>query len=208
MPDENPLILPILNIIKKQKTASGIYQLITTLENNNYVLVKNISNQSHDLILFQKNFVVMNALYQLKKDLIETGYGLSISSLKIELIPEVESGQSLLSKIEQDCDKTSDALSLYYLNWGNFNQVDEGQVKGLLNDFWLRFEKNSKKQTKIDKRLDSLHVLGLESNASWKNIQQTYRQLVIMCHPDKGGNSLQFIKIREAYIFLKLTQDI
>jgi len=208
MLDQNPLILPILEILKNREEPPGIHQLITILENNNYTLTKKQDDQSYNLLLFQKNFVVMNALYQLKKDLVDTGYMLHISTLKIKLVSTESYHQGLLTEIVQESYKSNDALSEYYLDWNNFNQIDDAQVDTLLNDFWLGFQKNSKKQYKIDKRLDSLHVLGLESNASWKNIQQTYRQLVTICHPDKGGDSLQFIKIREAYIFLKFTQNM
>ncbi|VAW56843.1 hypothetical protein MNBD_GAMMA07-465 [hydrothermal vent metagenome] len=208
MHKQNPLILAILNILKLEKKSLSLYQLMRILENNDYILSQKIDNQSQDLLLFQKNFVVMNALYQLKSDLMDTGYTLNISSLKIELVHETTIPKSSLTNDDIEDDKTHAALSEYYLNWYNYKQTDEAGVEALLNSFWHEYEKIYKKQHETDKRLDSLRILGLESKASWKNIQQTYRQLVTICHPDKGGDSLQFIKIREAYLVLKLTQNM
>ncbi len=201
---ENPLILVIFNILKKNNQSLSLYQLMGILEKNNYDITFSSINSSHDLLLFRKNFVVMNALYQLKNDLLDSDYTLKISSLEIILLSADKKNQC----VTEDDAVSNASLSNYYLDWNNFTSTNEGDVEKLLNNFWSQYSKLSLESNEIDKRLDSLHILGLEFNASWKNIQQAYRKLIIVCHPDKGGDTLQFIKIREAYLILKLTRKL
>jgi len=203
--DDNPLILSVLSALKETKESLSLYELMKILENTGYDLVRSSDESSADMKLFRKNFVVMNALYQLKRDLNDSAYSLYISSLKIELIANKQIDDQLLSVDSAEDLRTDDALSTYYLDWNNYNSTDEEGVECLLKSFWNSYTDYHKWHHQDDKRLDYLQVLGLESSASWKDIQQTYRQLIKVYHPDKGGDSLKFIKIREAYLILKLT---
>ena len=198
-------MLTVLSALKESVEPLSLYQLIKILENTGYDLEKSSDDTSANMKLFRKNFVVMNALYQLQNDLIDSGYSLTISSLKIELISQSQFNNQPLSVDSAEDSLTDEALSTYYLNWDNYTSTDERGVEVLLSSFWRSYTSYHKWHHQDDKRLDSLQVLGLESSASWKDIQQTYRQLVKVYHPDKGGNSLEFIKIREAYLILKLT---
>jgi DnaJ-class molecular chaperone len=47
--------------------------------------------------------------------------------------------------------------------------------------------------------LTNLHILELEKPTSKDKIQQAYRRLVKIHHPDRGGVSAQFIAIKQAY---------
>ena len=49
---------------------------------------------------------------------------------------------------------------------------------------------------------DPFKVLGLKRSASDEDIKTKYRELIIH-HPDKGGDHEEFIRIQEAYDFLK-----
>ncbi|MCW9048478.1 MAG: DnaJ domain-containing protein [Gammaproteobacteria bacterium] len=202
---DNPLILTVLSALKESDSSLSLYQLMKILENTGFDLERSSKETSYDMRIFRKNFVVMNALYQLKKDMLDSGYSLFISSLKIELIAQngVENRSLIIDSAEDLL--TQEALSAYYLNWDNYNSIDDQGVVDLLKSFWNSYTDYNQRHFQVDKRLDSLQVLGLESSASWKDIQQTYRQLVKVYHPDKGGNSLKFIRIREAYLILKLT---
>jgi len=203
MHNDNPLVIVILKILRDTHESLSLYKLIKILEKSGYKLADDDSKESNEMVLFRKNFIVMNALYQIKSDLCSTGMELFISSLKIELIPvSTDKEKDLTVQIADE------ALSKYYLDWENFHMIDEAGVEKLLESFWVCFTNHEKNQNYIDKRLDSLQVLGLESSASWKDIQQTYRQLITVYHPDKGGDSLKFIKIREAYLTLKFTLKI
>ncbi len=210
MHTDNPLCLAVLGILKKAEQSLSLYELMKLLEGDGYVLALESTIESSELCLFRKNFVVMNALYQIQKDVMDSGYSLYISSLKIELSVEqavdMESVVTLLSCQDSDI-LAGIALSQYYLDWDNYHSTDEQAVETLLKCFWSRYAEHNQYQQANDKRLDSLQVFGLESNASWKHIEQAYRQLISVYHPDKGGDSTQFIKIREAYLILKLTQN-
>ncbi|RDH80758.1 MAG: hypothetical protein DIZ80_17175 [endosymbiont of Galathealinum brachiosum] len=205
MSTENPLILAILNELKQSDDVLSLYKLMQILEQLGFALNKSEPDETSEMKLFRKNFVVMNALYQLRKDLSGSGFSLFISSLKIELIPELKINAQDLS-VEDSNTTTDDALSDYFLNWDNYHLTDEQGVDELLSSFWDSYTNYHEWHDAKDKRLDSLHALGLKSSASWKDIQQSYRQLITVYHPDKGGDSLKFIKIREAYLILKLTQ--
>ncbi len=202
---DNPLVLTILNELRQSDESLSLYKLIKILEKQGYVLADQEVDESSQMMLFRKNFVVMNALYQLKLNLIDSGFNLFISSLKIQLIPELNI-DTLAPAVRSSDVQADAALSDYYLNWDNFYLTDEQGVEKLLSGFWNCFTKYHQSHHVDDKRLDSLQVLGLESSASWKDIQQAYRQLITVYHPDKGGDSLKFIKIREAFLILKLTR--
>ncbi len=204
MHKENLLTFVIFDILKTIKKPLTLYQLMGILEKNNYDITHTCEISDHNLLLFRKNFIVMNALYQLKGELKNLDYELKISSLEIMLL---DTAQNIQSITENDAN-SSVCLSEFYLDWNNFTSTNEEDVEKLLNGFWCQYNKLSLESNEIDKRLDSLHILGLESNASWKNIQNTYRKLIIVCHPDKGGDTLKFIKIREAYLILKLTRKL
>jgi DnaJ-class molecular chaperone len=46
-------------------------------------------------------------------------------------------------------------------------------------------------------------VLGVSKTASDDEIKRAFRKLILKCHPDKGGNSEEFIKVRDSYDVLK-----
>jgi len=55
----------------------------------------------------------------------------------------------------------------------------------------------------MDKQAEALECLGLDTGASWQEIQTIYRQQVGQHHPDKGGEKIRFMEIRRAYELLK-----
>ena len=116
---------------------------------------------------------------------------LVISPLMIKLEPHVPMEQAGLPS--PDCDA---ALRSYYLKWQHLEETTGDDVKALLSGFWQRFYT-------FDQQPEALDYLGLDADASWPEIQQTYRRLAASHHPDKGGDKMLFIKIREAYELLK-----
>ena len=50
---------------------------------------------------------------------------------------------------------------------------------------------------------DPFKVLGLKRSASDEDIKTKYRELILIHHPDKGGDHDEFIRIQEAYETLK-----
>lgn len=204
---ENPLCLSILSVLKNTDAGISLFDLMKSLEQQGLDLSGNTDAEvSHEVLLFRKNFVLMNALYALQSEIKESGFFLYISSLKILLYSDKDQLTDLSTDNLEDAKKVDEALSEYYLDWSNFNQADKSYVDALFSSFWKKYNEINKKSFNQDKRSYALQILGVESSASWNHIQQAYRQKVAICHPDKGGTSQQFIEIREAFQFLKLNQ--
>jgi hypothetical protein len=51
-------------------------------------------------------------------------------------------------------------------------------------------------------------ILQLPDDFNQEILKQNYRQLVLKCHPDKGGKESDFVKISQAYNFLTKNQGI
>ena len=47
------------------------------------------------------------------------------------------------------------------------------------------------------------NIMGVETNASFSEIKDAYRNLIIQHHPDKGGNKNIFQKIQDAWAVLR-----
>lgn len=163
------------------------FELMKDLELHNST-IKSLDGYD-ELTLFKKHFLIMNALYKLQDFYHrEQGRALLINATKIELrehAPEASS-QHLSSN-------SSEAkLKTYYLDWSNLVEMDQDSVEKLLDDFWSKF-------FALDKRKESLELLGLASTASEKEIKSRFKSLAAQHHPDRGGDAETFIQIRLAY---------
>ena len=185
----NPLVIPILDILKDSTDKIGEYDIIRRLEQQGIDFP--VDSDSYNVIMFKKHFMTMNALYHLQQDLFEDGYYLNISALDIAIEPLDESSneQSLLDSAEHK-------LRDYYLDWQHFKTTGEAEINELLSGFWNKYHA-------LDKQAEALEILELDSDASWEHVKHTYRRLVTEHHPDKGGNDARFIEIRSAYEVLR-----
>lgn len=184
----NPLTILILQILKNNKTEISEYDLIQQLEESG---IEFPQEESTELSLFKKHFLIMNALYALQNDLIDDGYFLSVTPLVIKMKKMVT-----LSDTKDLIDHTDKKLSEYYLDWQIYEDTSQQNVNDLLNGFWEKF-------SAVDKKLEALKILGLEADVNKDQLVQAYRRLAAKHHPDKGGNDEDFIKLREAYEILK-----
>ena len=48
------------------------------------------------------------------------------------------------------------------------------------------------------------NILNIDENSTQEEIKKAYKKLIIINHPDKGGDAIQFNKIHEAYQILSL----
>ena len=182
---KNPLIPDILSLLHQHSEGINEYLIIKSLEE--HIGFENIGDD-YQLAIFQKHFMVMNALYQLQKQLMkEEQLFLDISPLKIQLI--TRSNQSNYKELTESDDAK---LNEYYLDWSNFENTDREDVKNLLENFWKLY-------TNADNRLAALAILELKEDACSETINQRYRKLAAIYHPDKGGDQATFIRIRQAY---------
>jgi hypothetical protein len=187
----NPLIVPILALLHDTPEGMSEHELITQLMSEGDHFTEQAS--SGNLALFQKHFLVMNALYQIQDSMLEWGMSLQIDPLLIKFVASKEATPSAGMDIS-----ANEPLRRYYLDWGNLHETTESDVSNLLRGFWDRYYA-------IDKQTESLQRLGLTGSEkmSWEIIQRRYRELITLHHPDKGGEPAQFIEIREAYELLK-----
>ena len=182
---KNPLIPDILSLLQQYPEGITEYLIIKSLEE--HICFEPIGDD-YQLAIFQKHFMVMNALYQLQKQLLdEEQLYLDISPLKIHL---VSANQQTNSRQLAESDESK--LSEYYLEWSNYENTSKQDVEELLGSFWALYISK-------DDRLSALEVLGLEEDADDEIIKQRYRELAIIHHPDKGGDANTFIRIRQAY---------
>ena len=182
---KNPLIPDILSLLNQHSEGITEYLIIQSLEEHRSFA--NIAND-YQLAIFQKHFMVMNALHQLQKQLMEEEQlFLEISPLRIQLISH-NNQSNYKELIESDDEK----LSEYYLDWSNFENTDKKDVENLLEGFWKLY-------INADNRLAALATLELKEDACSKTISQRYRELAAIHHPDKGGDQATFISIRQAY---------
>ena len=47
--------------------------------------------------------------------------------------------------------------------------------------------------------MDYYNILGVNRNASTGKIKKAYKRASMQHHPDRGGNSDEFIKVQQAY---------
>ncbi|MBV1905241.1 MAG: DnaJ domain-containing protein [Pseudomonadales bacterium] len=188
MSDSNPLVIPILRILRHSTAPQTLLGLFDQCSNELALLVTD-SEQS-ELALFQKNFFLMNALYQIQVQVLEEGYFLSVSPLDIQLTDSDSTAGSQLAV------GGGGKLATYYLNWDNLKSISSDEVEHLLNQFWERY-------LSLDKEQEAKEILGIRGNLAWTETVATYRRLASENHPDRGGSAANFVKIREAYEVLK-----
>lgn len=180
----NPFVMDVLRILKQRPGGVKIYELLTGL---NQDLVNQVVNtEDYNVSIFRKNFLLMNALYQLQLRLLKDGLYLSIGQIEVQLIPTQQVNQKKLTSAGEQ------RIREYYFNWENYEKTRSEDVVRLLDTFWSHY-------SATDKLTDAMIVLGVTHASEWSEIQRKYRSLARENHPDKGGDTQRFIEIREAY---------
>lgn len=183
---DNPLKASILSILKSYPQGVSEYDIIKGLRSQRLVEGDNDRLPTDSLAMFRIHFMVMNALYSLQEELLDSEIMLSISPLLIQLHFAGTTSATALT------DSAEPALREYYLDWSHFDKADHDTVNQLLHQFWQRFLAS-------DQRAEALDILGLEHQSNWQDIRRRYQQLIQKYHPDKGGDEQKFIAIRAAY---------
>ena len=158
--------------------------------------------------LFQKQFIIQSALIELQEDYRVLNQGdpsyipdpedartLTLSSVDVALVDTVYGGEESdhMRSLE---DAAAQVLLEHYRDYSRFFNATSENVASLLQLFWAQFSAYEAKD-------EAFMVLGVSADASWSEIQSTYRALVAQHHPDRGGEASHFIRIREAYEKLK-----
>ena len=189
---ENPLLWPILDILRKQPSNWKVHTLAHELSQKGYIQQL---DESPDKDLFKRNFLLMNALYQLQETLYPDGW-LQVEAMNIVLMSAIEASRHSVD--------TNDPLREYYLDWKNY-EADEGEVRRLLNEFWSRYQRyiGGSSSSDLD-RAKALSLFELSADATKAEIRKQWRKLALRWHPDRdNGDSERFRVLCDAWNVLR-----
>ncbi len=164
------------------------YEVIGHLQSIGRIPTKSLRQP---LSLFRCHFLIFNALYRLQYLTHQhQQYQISISSIRIELLPYPKFGTSNDKNISHH-----DSLALFYTDLSQLNQTREQDVTRLLKSFWEEFLCPKRKQ-------NALTTLGIDpqdmNRIDFPFIKKQYRRLIMKHHPDRGGSSEKMIAIHQA----------
>lgn len=145
--------------------------------------------------LFKRNFLIMNALYQLQQEVFAEGQYLHVEALNIYLSPQLDGHQLALD----------DPLRSYYLDWQHYETSSE-EVSALLDNFWQRFAFNGARQ-QLTIKPDELNAIKtrwqLPEGYDRRMLSQCWRKQALTHHPDKSGDEETFKRLMNEYEILK-----
>lgn len=129
---KNPLITPILAMLKAQPHGLKEFDILKSLQNQ-FPEFSQLADDTN-LQLFRQHFLIMNALYQLQSQLWqEDNLMLSIEATQIRLL----STQHISTSDNTSINNSPDAkLAAYYLDWSEYEKTDEADVARLLDSFY------------------------------------------------------------------------
>ncbi|WP_057830429.1 DNA-J related domain-containing protein [Colwellia sp. TT2012] len=185
----NPFIISILGYLREQNSSCSLVDLVALCQQDFLSLI--LRDVDPQIVIFQKNFFVMNALYQIQRDIQTEGFSLTIFPLEICMMPNRSGAKDTLTTRDTD-------LARYYLDWSNLNNITVEEVETLFSSFWQRY-------SAVDKIDAALATLGIEQEVDWFDIRQAYQKRIVISHPDKGGCADDFIETRAAYEILRFS---
>ncbi|PSW06086.1 DNA-J related domain-containing protein [Photobacterium lipolyticum] len=200
---DNPLIWPMISILKVKPTGWMIHTLSEELKHQG--ILKTLDDDP-DKDLFKRNFLLMNALYQLQEMLLPDQW-LQARAMDIQLSNNHPSENHHLD--------LNDPLREYYLDWRNYN-ADLATIEGLLSSFWKRYQQyigsekeysysgkryfDTRAQSTIGAHHQDLAILELTKHAKPEEIRRQWRKMALRWHPDRpNGNAEKFRTVCEAW---------
>lgn len=145
--------------------------------------------------LFKRNFLIMNALYQLQQEVLAEGQYLHVEALNIYLAPQLDKHPLALD----------DPLRSYYLDWQHYETSSE-EVSALLDNFWQQFTFSGARQ-QLAIKPDELNAIKtrwqLPEDYDRRMLSQCWRKLALTHHPDKSGDEETFKRLMNEYEILK-----
>jgi hypothetical protein len=177
-------------LLQAAPAGIGEYQLIQQLKDHHCTHIPHLP-LTDKLVLFRTHFLVFNALYRLREQLLaEQAAFVQINPLCIQLLP-YQAGSTELSE--------HDPLRDYYLDMSQLSSTDEEAVEKLLASFWTRMQGGEEKRAALE-----LFELAEDSHAlNFGVIKHRYRQLVSIHHPDRGGSTTRLQSINKAMEILE-----
>lgn len=187
---ENPLLWSVLQQVELFPGGLKIHTLSSRLAEAG--LMPELDPQP-EKALFKRNFLLMNALFQLQELLIPEKW-LQVEAMDIRLLP-FDASMHRVSK--------ADPLREYYLDWSHY-EAENGEVKRLLEEFWQRYQHYVGVSKVTMSRIAALRCFELDEWATQKEVRQAWRRLALKWHPDReGGDAEKFRQYCEAWSLLK-----
>lgn len=150
---------------------------------------------SDTMTLFRTHFLVYNALYELKDELIKKAHWiLEISAVRIKLHP-YEFGHPMLEE--------QDRMRDYYLDLSALQETTAEELDDMLRNFWKKIDLDEKKEVVRGLSQKALRSLDLAEPITFDEIKKQYRKLAMQHHPDRGGDQNKIQEINEAMDILK-----
>ncbi|MDF2185058.1 DNA-J related domain-containing protein [Grimontia hollisae] len=193
---DNPLIWPILSVLEASNQSWKVHYLMAELQKNT---IMDHLDDNPQLDLFKRNFLIMNALYQLQEMLLPQQW-LQVESMDIRLMWRGAGTGFVQHEVDRD-----DPLREYYMDWTNYDAQLE-DVRELLSSFWKRYQQHVGHcaEATVERR-NALAALGLSEHASESEIRRQWRKMALKWHPDRPeGDAAIFRTMCEAWQSLRL----
>ncbi|WP_394203247.1 DNA-J related domain-containing protein [Shewanella waksmanii] len=189
---DNPLIWPLLSLLQASNKSWKVHHLAAELQKKG--LMQDLDSHP-EKALFKRNFLLMNALFNLQSILLPNSY-LQVKSMEIQIF------RILPNDLSQQL-SSDDALRDYYLDWHNYDTCPN-VIQEMLASFWSRYEDYIGANPANMHPSHALRVFELDNNASDKDISKQWRRLALKWHPDReGGDPIKFKQVCEAWQTLR-----
>jgi hypothetical protein len=189
---DNPLIWPVLTLLKSSSQSWKVHHLASELQAKGLM---------HDLDplpekdLFKRNFLLMNALYELQ-DMLMPRQWLQVKAMDIQIFRIIPAN----ADIEHVRDG---ALRDYYLDWSNYD-ASVNVVREMLESFWSSYQQYIGVNVKLMNKGHALKVFELDETATDRDIRKQWRKLALKWHPDRDeGDTERFREVCEAWQTLR-----
>ncbi|GGI68267.1 molecular chaperone DnaJ [Shewanella hanedai] len=190
---DNPLIWPVFSLLQNSNHSWKVHLLATELQQKG--LMQDL-DEDQDKALFKRNFLLMNALFQLQSILLPEHW-LQVKAMEIQVFKIIPT--NLESSLRED-----DALREYYLNWINYDTCPN-IIKEMLESFWSRYEDYIGTNPNLMHKDKALKVFDLNLDATDREVRRRWRKLALKWHPDRpDGNAAQFRQVCEAWQTLRV----
>jgi hypothetical protein len=189
---ENPLIWPLLSLLQASNQSWKVHHLASALQEKG--LMHDL-DPSPEKDLFKRNFLLMNALYELQEILLPNQW-LQVRAMDLQIfrIIPVNANAQLVA---------DNNLREYYLDWGNYD-ASENVVRQMLESFWSSYQQYIGLNVKLMHKGPALKVFELNDTATDRDIRKQWRKLALKWHPDRpDGDAARFRQICEAWQTLR-----
>lgn len=168
------------------------------LKSCEHLSIFSLCSSDPTLGLFQKHFILMHALYFLRRDLFEAQVAfLEIEGTRARLLP----WQSDTEAQQMTTYLASEKLETYYLDFSNVIRETECSVASMLGQFWRKYAEHA--IVDASEKEAALAHLELDWPISEKTLKRAFRERALAVHPDRGGDPEDFIELRRSYDTLK-----